>query len=39
MKRLWIFLTFVWRESPGAGRVSASTAWELAGVWACLGER
>lgn len=33
MKRAWLFLTFVWRESPGGGRVSTSTAWAIAGVW------
>lgn len=34
MKRLWLFLTFVWRESPGGGLVSTATAWTLAGIWA-----
>lgn len=34
MKRLWLFLTFVWRDSPGGGRVHVVTAWELAGIWA-----
>jgi len=34
MMRLWVFLTFVWRESPGGGRVSVRTAWDLAGIWA-----
>lgn len=34
MKRVWLFLTFVWRESPGTGRVSIRTAWELADIWA-----
>jgi hypothetical protein len=33
MKRIWLFLTFLWRQSPGCGRVSIATAWLLAGIW------
>lgn len=33
MKRIWLFLTFVWRQSPGGGRVSIGTAWLLACIW------
>ena len=38
MKRLWIFLTLIWRESPGGGRVSIATAWSLAKIWTCRHE-
>lgn len=34
MKRALLFLTFIWRESPGGGRVNVSAAWALAGIWA-----